>query len=208
AYTKLKSIAKTAPKPNLSFTIYNFWATDPEGRSLEFQCFEHQLKPYITLSEGLKLRRSIRKYKPEPVPDELLNNVFELCRYSPTACNLQGYYYVVIKNRAILEKIVALRGPSGKPILASPYAIAVVSKGDISHRKIQDACIAAYHLLLSATAYDLGTCWVTDMDKEEIKDLIGIPHQDYIACITPIGYPAEHFPIPERHQVSDFVRYL
>ena len=208
AYKKLKSIAKTAPQENPAFKIYHFWATDPEGRTLEFQCFEQQLEPYLTLDEGLKTRRSIRQYTSEPVSDELLNKVFELCRYSPTACNLQGYYYVVIKNREILEKIVALRGPSGKPILASPFAIAVASQGDISHRKIQDACIAAYHLLLSAKAYGLGTCWVTDMDKDEIKDLLGIPHQDYIACLTPIGYPAEHFPVPERHQVSDFVRYL
>lgn len=207
-YSRLKAIAKTAPKPNLAYNIYNFWAADPEGRSLEFQCFDHQLEPYITLEEGLKTRRSIRKYKSEPVPEELLNKVFELCRYSPTACNLQSYYYIVIKQREILEKIVSLRGPSGKPILASPYAIAVASKGDVSHRKIQDACIAAYHLMLAAKAYDLGTCWVTDMDKDEIKDLLGIPHQDYIACLTPIGYPAEHFPVPERHQVKDFVRYL
>ena len=208
AYSKLKNIAKNAPRKNPKYNIYHFWATDPEGRSLEFQCFERQLEPYITLEAGLKTRRSIRKYTAEPVADELLNKVFELCRYSPTACNLQGYYYVVIKNREILEKIVALRGPSGKPILAAPYAIAVAAKGDISHRKIQDACIAAYHLLLAAKAYGLGTCWVTDMDREEIKNLLSIPYQDYIACLTPIGYPAEHFPLPDRHQVSDFVRYL
>ncbi len=42
--------------------------------------------------------------------------------------------------------------------------------------------------IVSAKAYGLGTCWVTDMDKDEIKDLLGIPHQDYIACLTPIGY--------------------
>jgi len=208
AYTKLKSIAKTAPGENPKYNIYHFWATDPEGRSLEFQCFERQLEPYLTLEEGLKTRRSIRKYTAEPVSPELLNKVFELCRYSPTACNLQGYYYVVIKKREILEKIVALRGPSGNPLLAAPFAIAIAAKGDISHRKIQDACIAAYHLLLAAKAYGLGTCWVTDMDKEEIKNLLCIPPQDYIACLTPLGYPAEHFPLPDRHQVSDFVRYL
>ncbi|MDD2228402.1 MAG: nitroreductase family protein [Candidatus Cloacimonetes bacterium] len=207
-YASLQSIAVEAPKANPHFSIYHFWAKDPEGRNLEFQAFEHPIEPHISLGEGLITRRSIRQYTSQAVPEEMLNKVFELCRYAPTACNMQSYYYVVIKQRDVLEKIVNLRGPAGEPILASPYAIAVVSRGELSRRKVQDACIAAYHLLLAAKAYGLGTCWVTDMDKNEVKDLLGVSHEDYIACITPIGFPAEDFPKPKRHGVSSFVRYV
>lgn len=207
-YEVLKSIANEPPQVNPKFSIYHFWAKDPEGRSLEFQAFEHALEPHISLDEGLMMRRSIRRYLPKAVPEEMLNKVFELCRYAPSARNQQSYYYVVIKQREVLEKIVALRGPAGDPILASPYAIAVAARGELSRRKVQDACIAAYHLLLAAKAYGLGTCWVTDMDKDEVKDLLKIPHDDYVACLTPIGFPAEDFPLPKRHEVSSFVRYI
>ncbi|PKN72732.1 MAG: nitroreductase [Candidatus Cloacimonetes bacterium HGW-Cloacimonetes-3] len=207
-YETLKSLAADAPKENPKYSIYHFWAKDPEGRELEFQTFEHALEPHISIDEGLMMRRSIRHYSPKEVPQEMLSKVFELCRYSPTARNQQSYYYVVIKQREVLEKIVSLRGPAGDPILASPYAIAVAARGELSRRKVQDACIAAYHLLLAAKAYGLGTCWVTDMDRDEVKDLLNIPHDDYLACLTPIGFPAEGFPLPKRHEVDSFVRYV
>lgn len=208
AYKKHESLALEPPKDNPRFSIYHFWAKDPEGRNLEFQSFDHPLEPHISLEDGLMQRRSIRHYYPSPVPDDILNKVFELCRYSPTARNLQSYYYIVIKQREALEQIVNLRGPAGDPILASPYAIAVVARGDLARRKVQDACIAAYHLLLAAKAFGLGTCWVTDMDRDEVKSILNIPQDDYVACLTPIGYPAEEFALPKRHEVSSFVRYL
>jgi nitroreductase/catechol 2,3-dioxygenase-like lactoylglutathione lyase family enzyme len=207
-YGELKYLADGSPCENKKFSIYHFWANDPEGRKLEFQSFDHTLEPYICLDEGLKTRRSIRKYQSTPVSDEMLNKVFQLCRFSPTARNQQSYYYIVIRQKDVLQQIVSLRGPAGEPIIASPYAIAVAARGDLSRRKVQDACIAAYHLLLAAKAYGLGTCWVTDMDKDEVKELLNVPKDDYIACITPIGFPAESFGIPSRHEVESFVRYV
>ncbi|MDZ4183339.1 MAG: nitroreductase family protein [Candidatus Cloacimonadaceae bacterium] len=207
-YVKLGNLAKDRPKLNPVYNIYHFYASDPEGRKLEFQHFEHKLQPYLNASELLMQRRSVRKYTLEPVPDELLHQVFELCRYSPTARNLQAYYYIVIKDRKILERIVELRGPAGAPILAAPFAIAVGAKGDIARRVVQDACIASYHLLLAAKTCGLGTCWVTDMDTNAVKELLGVPMEDYIACLTPIGFADEDISKPRRHEVNSFVRYL
>jgi nitroreductase len=200
--------AKDQPKLNPVYRIYHFFTTDPDGRTLEFQSFEHPLSPHFTLTEGLITRRSIRSYLPDPVPKRILNDVFELCRYSPTARNLQGYYYIVIEDKELLQRIVEIRGPAGAPILAAPLAIAVGASGDVSRRVIQDACIAAYHLLLAAKAHGLGTCWVTDMDNLEVKKILGVPEEDYIACLTPLGYPSEEIAIPRRHEQNSFVRYL
>lgn len=208
AYIRCQDIALEKPKLNPNYRIYHFYARDPEGRSLEFQHFEHDLEPYLNAKENLIQRRSIRSYLPDPVPKELLDRVFEMCRYSPTARNLQAYYYIVISNSQVIDEIVKLRGPAGEPLRAAPLAIAVVASGEISRRVVQDACIAAYHLLLAAHIHGLGTCWVTDMDNDPVKELLGIPTEDYVACLTPIGWPAERKPVPQRHQVSEFVRFL
>ena len=45
-YRKLQDIALDSPKMNEKFNIYHFYARDPEGRSIEFQYFNHPLKPY------------------------------------------------------------------------------------------------------------------------------------------------------------------
>ena len=45
-YTKLQDVANHPPKMNPDFRIYHFYAKDPEGRSIEFQYFDHKLKDY------------------------------------------------------------------------------------------------------------------------------------------------------------------
>jgi len=45
-YGKLRDVALEKPKMNERFNIYHFYAKDPEGRSIEFQYFNHELNPY------------------------------------------------------------------------------------------------------------------------------------------------------------------
>ena len=52
-YSELQDIATTIPVENDTYKIYQFYATDPEGRTLEFQSFLHQLKP-------IKMERFLR----------------------------------------------------------------------------------------------------------------------------------------------------
>ena len=48
-YAKFKDVATTEPRENTKYRIYNFFGTDPEGRTIEFQCFLHELPP---ISDG------------------------------------------------------------------------------------------------------------------------------------------------------------
>ena len=52
------------------------------------------------MCELLKTRRSIRKYRPEQVPDELLDAVLEAARLAPSACNAQPYHFTVCRGQA------------------------------------------------------------------------------------------------------------
>src|SRR5690554_7121565 len=51
------------------------------------------------------------------VEPELLNKVFEMCRYSPTARNSQSFYYLVIQDRTELDWLANTRSNAGRPIL-------------------------------------------------------------------------------------------
>ncbi len=50
-------------------------------------------------------RRSIRQYKDKSVPEDILKNIIDLARYSPTASNSQNVAYTIITDRALLKKI-------------------------------------------------------------------------------------------------------
>ena len=189
SYQKLSNVADSKPRINSQYRIYHFFAFDPEGRKMEFQTFLHYLDEYWSGSELLCRRRSVRQFSHEEVSDELFNKVMEACRYSPTSRNSQSYYYVVTRDREIKSSLARMRDNSSKPLASAPMIVACCAESHKTKRPQQDACIAAYHLLLAAAQFGLGTCWITDMDRPEVKEMLDIPQDDYIACLTPFGYP-------------------
>lgn len=207
-YNLLKDRAEGEPQENEKFNIYHFFARDPEGRTIEFQSFLHPLEPYQTGKEILTTRRSIREYKPDPVPAPVLSRIFEICRFSPTSRNSQSYYYVVIRKKDQLDVLASLRGAPSSPLGKAPLAVAVCGNPDLSGAYRDDACIAAYHFMLASWCHGLGTCWITDMDRQMVKDMLDIPQHHHVVMITPLGYPAGMPEPPQRKSFTDFVTGL
>ena len=156
--------------------------------------------------ELLLTRRSIRQYDKKEVSHDVLSNIFELTRYAPSANNSQPCYYIVIKEENELKKLGNIRGGSSAPIERAPMAIAICSDPSISSRYIQDGCIGAYNFMLSAKVYGLGTCWIADMDRDEVKEILGIPKNHYVVTVTPVGYPAENGEVKPRKTIKEIVR--
>jgi nitroreductase len=104
--------------------------------------------------------------------------------------------------------LAEIRGSSSAPIANAPMAVGVSTNPEESGRPIQDACIAAYHLTLAAHLNGLGTCWIGDMNREAVKDLLNIPVGHYLATVMPMGYPAEWPDTKERRQARAFVRFI
>jgi nitroreductase len=63
---------------------------------------------YESLLELVKQRRSIRRFKPDPVPDEYIDKIIEVARWAPSGFNSQPWEIVVVKNKELKEKIVAV----------------------------------------------------------------------------------------------------
>ena len=61
---------------------------------------------YDSLLELVKKRRSIRRFKPEPIPDEYISKIIEVARWAPSGANLQPWEFVVVKDQEFKKKIV------------------------------------------------------------------------------------------------------
>ncbi|MGC1122064.1 MAG: nitroreductase family protein [Candidatus Methanofastidiosia archaeon] len=205
-YELLKEEAETEPKENQRYAIYHFFARDPEGRAIEFQCFLHHLLPYEDGTEVLLKRRSIREFRDDPVTESILQDIFEMCRFPPSSRNAQPYYFVVVTDRKKLEYLASLRGGPSAPIGRAPLAVALCSDPEKSGAYVQDGCIAAYHFMLASRCYGLGTCWIAAMDRTEVKSTLLIPEHHYVVTVTPLGYPLRMPEPPARRKVGDFVR--
>jgi len=205
-YEKFKDIAASEPKMNTQYPIYNFFAVDPEGRDIEFQWFVDPVHSYRTGDELLLTRRSIRQFKNDDITDDILAPVFEVCRFAPTSRNTQSYYFKIIRDKADLDWLSLTRGSSTAPIGKAPAAVAVCSDPELSKRHINDGCIAAYHFILAAWNFGLGSCWIAAMDRDDVKQRLDIPQHHYVATITPVGYPNENPQIHERNDREWFIR--
>lgn len=200
-HRRLADCATSPPKANETYRIYQFFATDPEGRTVEFQSFDHPVSRFQDGEELLHTRRSVRRFLDRPVAESTLQAVLDSLRYAPSARNSQPCRFLVIRDREMLERLAALRGDSSQPIAHANLAIAVISDPAASGRAMEDGCIAAYHLLLCAWWHGLGTCWIGGMDTDPAKDALGLSRELRLITVTPLGYPAETPVVRDRRDV-------
>ncbi len=145
--------------------------------------------------EVIRNRRSIRNYKPDPVPEESLARIAEAVALAPSACNRQPYKFLVIRNQAELD---AIRTACPQRLLANAPVI-VAALGDASSAWKRpggesildvDVGIAMEHLVLAAEAENLATCWVCAYDQAKVDAAVGVEAPWTVVALSPLGYAA------------------
>jgi nitroreductase len=149
--------------------------------------------------EAIRMRRSIRKYRPERIPDEKLKTILEAARLAPSAANRQPWRFVVVEDR---ERRKALAKAANDQTFISDAGAIVVATSDPEksarwHEK--DTMIALEHVVLAATALGYGTCWIGAFDEDAVKSLLKIPAKMKVVAVLPIGIPDEK-PAPRRRR--------
>jgi nitroreductase len=140
-------------------------------------------------------RRSIRKYTSQPVKKEDLKKLLEAAMAAPSSNNLKPWHYVVVQDRATLEKL-AKAHPYGKMLVEAAAAIAVCGDTDISPDIwIQDCCASTENILIAVAALELGAVWLGCHPRKErvsaIKKILNIPENVGVLSLISIGHPAE-----------------
>ena len=141
--------------------------------------------------EAIRTRRSIRKFRSKPIPDEKLKMILEAGRLAPSAGNRQPWLFVVVKD---LERKRTLAKAADYQTFIADAGVIVVALGDpeASPRWFrQDPMIAVEHMVLAATGLGYGTCWIGAFDEEEVKRLLRIPEELKVIVLLPIGFPNE-----------------
>lgn len=176
----------------------------------------------MELMEAIKGRRSIRKYKPDPVPDDTLQEVFEGVRWAPSWANTQCWEVIVVKDRKMKSELATVLS-KGNPALSSmsdaPVVLVLCGKKGISgFYKGQaatvkgdwlmfDTGLAMQNLCLTAQALGLGTVVVGMFDHRKAAEILGVPQNVEVVAMTPLGYPASEGPAPRRKEIAEFVHY-
>ena len=149
----------------------------------------------MELTELIKTRRSIRKFKDEPVPDSLIYEILEAGRWSPSGKNNQPWRFVVIKNKSVKEKLATLTKYS-HIINSAAFCVAVFYHTPSGYDRDKDlmsigSCIQ--NMLLQSHSMSIGSVWLGEIlkNKEKINPILGIDQDNENMAIIAFGYPDE-----------------
>jgi len=148
----------------------------------------------------IEQRRSIRKFKNQPIEQEKIEQLIEAALRSPSSRGFNPWQFVVVNKPELLEKLAAAK-PHGSSFLEkAPLGIVVCADPSASDVCVEDASIASIFIHLAAQDLGLGSCWIQIRKRDHdgsksadiyIKDLLKIPDNLMIESIIAIGYPDE-----------------
>lgn len=153
----------------------------------------------MTLLELASKRVSCRSYDTARVIEKsVLDEVFEIARLAPSACNKQPWRLVVVKSKNKLTELAESYDRDW--FKTAPMVLAVVvdhteswHRADGKDHADVDASIFVEHLCLAAAEKGLGTCWVCNFKPEVANKVLGIDGvEKELVALVPIGYPADN----------------
>jgi nitroreductase len=162
----------------------------------------------LELMEVVRQRRSIRKYRPDPVPQAKIDQVLEAARLAPSWATKQCWTFVVVTDPKTKRSV----SEAGNEWIehAPVIVVACADPKNSGLKKGQpyymlDIGIAMEHLVLAATDQGLGTCWIGWFDEQKAKAALGVPKDIRVVALTPLGYPDEDPEARPRRSLGEIV---
>ena len=172
-----------------------------------------ELNP-LDLFKAIHERRSIRKFKREPLRDTDLRKILEAGRLAPPGGNLQPWYFIVVRHQetkttlaaAADDQMFVADADTVIVALSDPAISAAKLPYELSSTRIphkQDPIIAVEHMVLAATALGYGTCWIGAFDQNEVKKILKVPENLEVIALLPIGISEEQPPPSPRKAFTE-----
>ncbi len=184
----------------------------------------------------IKNRRSIRKFKSTPIPQDHITKIIEAASLAPTANNRQPWKFLVIQNS---ETINAIKQASieldvqeythntkctpdeltkyreklknhYESIFSAPAYIIVFTDSyeKYSHYNSHDGPLAAAYICLSAQALGYGSLYATEsISDAAIRKIITVPVKYTFVCGIAIGIPEGRPAMPSKKSIDELVVY-
>lgn len=154
----------------------------------------------MELSKVISSRRAIRKYKPDPIPEEKLQKLYQALQAAPTGNNQQPFKFIFVKD-AEKRRQIATQACHQEFLTQPPILMVASCEKGYSF----DVAIAVDHMILTATDEGLGTCWVGWFERDVVRKLLNIPANMEIPILVAIGYVDENPDARTRKPINELV---
>lgn len=153
----------------------------------------------MEMEDVLDYRRSVRRYTGEAIGPDQLEQILRAGLLSPTSRGRRPWEFVVVQERAMLERLSHCREESARMLCGAACAIAVFASGEKSDVWTEDCAIAMSNMHLMAVCLGLGSCWIQGRLRRAedgrtadafCRELLGVPETYTLAAILSVGVPA------------------
>ena len=184
----------------------------------------------------LRTRQSVRKYSEEEVPQDIIETILEAGRLSPSGGNEQPWKFGVITDRDLINQITQYSYNQNWIKEASFLVVLCTNNIEKSRgaRNIQQVRFPKYadiietmdediyirlnaeehqtkipgtHMMLAATEYGIGSCFISYFDVDQVSKLLNLPERCIASEMITFGYPVEEKKKISKKQMSDVVFY-
>ncbi len=159
------------------------------------------MTPTNPVLDCLMNHRSIRKFKPDPVPEEVIDTILRAGTRAATAGSIQPYAFIVIDEPALLKKISYIEGPLAIVAVVDQYRVKrYYELNDAPFYNDQainlmisywDATISLQNVVVAAESVGLGTVYIGMILSMDLQQTLGVPEHIVPAGLVTLGYPDE-----------------
>jgi len=165
----------------------------------------------VDILDIIKSRRSIRKFRPEPVPEDIVDKILEAGRWAPSGLNNQPWRFAVVTDRLTIGAISKLTHYT-KVVLTSQVLIPVFIDTEKSYHREKDiqaigACLQ--NMLLEIHSLGLAAVWLGEIIKSDIqiRELLQLSGPLELMAVLAIGYPDEQPRATSRKGLKELIVY-
>jgi nitroreductase len=182
----------------------------------------------MELFDAINKRRSIRKFKTDPVEDEKVEKVLEAARQAPSWANTQCWRFIVVRDVDTIHHLAdtgfgvggSAPNRATEAMRVAPVTIvacAELGKAGCTYKEPRqtvtdkgdwfmfDVALAMQNMVLAATALGLGTVYIGAFDSVAAEKVLGVPEGYKVVSMTPLGYPDEDPKPRPRKEFDDIV---
>ncbi len=140
----------------------------------------------------LRSLRAVRSFRPDPVPQEVVDDILEVARWSGSASNRQPWELVVIRDRETLGALAQVEGYADH-LRDAPLGIVLIMAGERPEQETYDEGRLAERIMLAALAHGVGSSvgWIVGSGRDTAREILCIPEGRVVRTAISLGYPDE-----------------
>ena len=167
----------------------------------------------MNIIDAIKSRRTVRKFRQEPVKEADLITLIDCARLAPTGANLQPLKFTFVTDESKRKEMyphLKYAGyiPDWNPSFDECATAFIIILNDTNIKPTEksecDSGAAVMNMSLAALELGLDTCWLGSVDRNEVKKLLSIPSHIDIAYVLAVGYADQK---GECFDSSDSIKY-